>query len=218
MRVRAITIVCAGLVGLLVPVASSAQDRRLEVTGFVGGLSISHDLGSVSNIYLTATGEAESVAFPKYFGVRVAYLLTPFVGVEGSLSRGSNRYTFSVDDRDLDTVSLGDQFDATELNYGGNVVIQYPLDNGLVPFGIAGVGQQRSSTANPIAGIEETVTGLDFNFGGGVRYFFDEQDLPWLGVRFDLRFHFISNGLAFDGNEASPRHTEFTFGGVIRPF
>jgi len=42
--------------------------------------------------------------------------------------------------------------------------------------------------------------------------------LPWLGARFDFRYHFITSGLAFEGNEVSPRHTELTFGVVIRPF
>ena len=64
----------------------------------------------------------------------------------------------------------------------------------------------------------DSVSGFDFTLGGGVKYFFNELDLPWLGFRFDFRYHFITNGLAFAGNDVSPRHNEFTFGGVLRPF
>lgn len=211
------TVFLTGLMALLVSPVTSAQERRLEMTGYLGGLSISHDLGAVSNIYFTATGEADNVGFGKYFGFRVAYFFTPNIGVEGNLSRGTNSYVFSVDDNDLGFVNLGDQFDAIQFNIGGSLIYQYPLDNGAVPYGAVGFGRQRNRPENEAEGFE-SVTGSEFHFGGGVKYFFEEQDLPWLGVRFDFRYHFVTDGLAFHGNDASPRHTEFTFGGVIRPF
>jgi hypothetical protein len=198
---------------------SFAQDRKLEITGFIGGLSISHDLGSATNVYFTATGAAENASFGKFFGARAGYFFSPFIGVEGYLTRGKNSFTYAaVDDREVGTADLGEQFDATQLSYGGSAILQYPLENGVVPYGTVGFGWQRSNPQNPISGIDDSISSTDFNLGGGVKYFFEGQNLPWLGVRFELRYHLISDGLAFFESEASPRNTEFTFGGVVRPF
>ncbi len=62
------------------------------------------------------------------------------------------------------------------------------------------------------------MNGNDINFGGGVRYFLEGPNLPWLGFRFDFRWHRVSNGLVFEGNEVSPRFTEMSLGVVLRPF
>jgi opacity protein-like surface antigen len=211
------TLMLVALFATSVPRSSLAQERRLEITGFIGGLSITQDLGSVDNIYFTTTGAAEDISFGSYIGVRGAVFLTPYIGIEANLSRGTNGYTFTVDDKELGTIDLGEQFEAKQLNYGGSVVFQYSLENGFTPYGTAGLGRQTSDPTSPIAGVE-SVSGFDFTFGGGVKYFFKGLDMPWLGFRFDLRYHFITNGLAFEGSEVSPRHTELTFGGVLRPF
>ena len=115
------------------------------------------------------------------------------------------------------TVDLGEQFKAKQLNYGGSLVFQYPLENGFTPYGAAGFGRQSSDPTTPIAGVE-SVNGFDFMLGGGIKYFFNGLEMPWLGFRFDFRYHFLTSGLAFEGNEVSPRQNEFTFGGVLRPF
>lgn len=210
--------ILVGVLSLAFSAAGSAEDRRLELTGFFGGLSIDHDLGSVSNIFFTTTGQAEDVEFFKYYGLRVDFNITRYVGVEGNLSRSKNAYSFTVvDDIELDRVPLGDQFDATQVNYGANLIFQYPTASGVVPYGTAGAGWQKTTPDQAISGID-SVSGIDFNFGGGVKYFFEGPGLPWLGVRFDIRYHIISEGLAFIGNEASPRGTEITIGGVVRPF
>jgi hypothetical protein len=210
--------VFVGVLSLYLASPSTAQQRRLEVTGFIGGLSVTHDLGSNSDIYLEATGEGEKLSFGKYLGFRVAYMFSRIIGVEGGYSRGTNSYTYSVDDNELGNVALGEQFDVKQTTYGGNVIVQYPFDNGVIPYGTAGFGRWNQYPENPIAGFEDGVTSNDINLGGGVRYFFEAQDLPWLGVRFDFRYHMVSEGLAFDGNEASPRFTEYSFGAVFRPF
>jgi opacity protein-like surface antigen len=212
-RTLVLAIVFAGAA----PLSSFAQERRLEISGFIGGLSITHDLGSVDNIYFTTTGAAENISFGKYLGIRGALYLSPFIGIEANLSRGTNSYSYSVDDRDLGTVDLGGQFEAKQLNYGGAVVAQYPLENGFTPYGTVGLGRQTSDPTSPIAGVE-SVSGFDFTVGGGIKYFFNGLDMPWLGFRFDLRYHFLTNGLAFEGNEVSPRQSELSFGGVLRPF
>jgi hypothetical protein len=189
----------------------------MEIAGFLGGLSITQDLGTVDNIYFTTTGSAENISFGKYMGIRIAFFFTPFIGIEGNLSRGTNSYTFTVDDDELGVVDLGAQFEAEQLNYGGALVFQYPTDSGLAPYGIAGLGRQSGEPTTPIAEVE-SATGYDFTFGGGVKYFLNGINMSWLGARFDFRYHFISGGLAFEGNEVSPRHTEYSFGVVIRPF
>jgi opacity protein-like surface antigen len=211
------TLVLATVFTAAVPLSSFAQERRLEISGFIGGLSLTHELGSVDNIYFTTTGAAENISFGRYLGIRGAFFLTPFVAIEANLSRGTNSYSYSVDDRELGTVNLSEQFEAKQLNYGGAVVVQYPLESGFTPYGTAGLGRQTNDPTSPIAGVE-SVTAFDFTFGGGIKYFFDGLDMPWLGFRFDFRYHFITNGLAFEGNDVSPRHNELTFGGVLRPF
>ncbi len=217
-RSGARNVILVGVLSLAFSAASTAQDRRLEVTGFFGGLSIDHDLGSVDNIFFTTTGQADDVEFFKYYGLRVDFNITPYIGIEGNLSRSKNTYSFTVvDDIELDTVPLGDQFDASQVNYGGNLIVQFPLEIGVVPYGTVGAGWQKTTPDQPISGID-TVSGIDFNFGGGVKYFLEGPGLPWLGVRFDIRYHMISEGLAFIGNEASPRGTEITIGAVVSPF
>ncbi len=212
------TIVVAFLVGILLPAAGWAQERNLEITGFFGGLNITQDLGSVENVYFTAAGAAENASFGKYYGFRVGYIFAPWIGLEGNFSQGKNSYTFDVvNDVDLDNVALGEQFDAKQTYYGGNLLLQYDTGSGLVPYGTVGFGFQKNEPTESITGVEST-SGTDINFGGGIRYFLEGPDMPWLGFRFDFRYHMISDGLAFAGNEVSPRHTEFTLGVVLRPF
>ena len=219
MNARALrTVALFGLMSLGLPTWGTAQERRLEITGFMGGLSVTQDLGTSSNIYLEAVGEGENVNFGKYLGIRVAFMITRIIGIEGGYSQGTNSYTYSVDDNELGNVELGEQFDVKQSNFSGNVLIQYPFDNGFIPYGTVGFGRHTQNPEKTIAGIEDVVNGNDINYGGGVRYFLEGPNLPWLGFRFDLRFHRVSNGLAFEGNEVSPRFTEMTLGVVLRPF
>ncbi len=115
-----------GLMSLCLSTWGAAQERRLEVTGFLGGLSVTQDLGTSSNIYLEATGEGQNVDFGKYLGIRVAFMITRIIGIEGGYSQGTNSYTYSVDDNEVGNVDLGEQFDVKQSNFSGNVLIQYP--------------------------------------------------------------------------------------------
>ncbi|MFQ5790926.1 MAG: porin family protein [Acidobacteriota bacterium] len=208
-------LVLSSAMGLVWPVAAEAQNtRRLELSGFVGGLSVSQDLGSVTNIFFTTTGEAEDVDFGQFFGFRASFLFSSYLGIEGSLTRGENSYTFSVNDNELGAVSLGEQFDADQLHFGGNVIVQVPFASGLVPYGTVGIGSVRTEPQNPISDIDD-VTSTDFTVGGGVKYFIADSAF---GVRFDIRHHIVSEGLTFSGTSDSPRNTEFTIGGVVRFF
>ena len=219
MNARALrTVALFGLMSLGLPTWGTAQERRLEVTGFLGGLSVTQDLGSTSNIYLETVGEGQNVDFGKYLGLRVAFMISSIIGIEGSYAQGTNGYSYSVDDNEVGNVDLGEQFDVKQSNFSGNVLIQYPFDNGFIPYGTVGFGRHTQSPEKPIAGFEESVNGNDINFGGGVRYFLEGPNLPWLGFRFDFRWHRVSNGLVFEGNDASPRFTEMTLGVVLRPF
>ncbi len=46
----------AGGIVMLTPSPARSQDKRFEASGFVGSMSVSHDLGSVSNLFFTTTG------------------------------------------------------------------------------------------------------------------------------------------------------------------
>ena len=189
--------------------------KKIEVSGFVGGLSMSQDLGSVTDIFQTVTGEANNVSFGKFLGFRASYAFTERLAAEFNFSRGNNAYSFQVNDNTAGRADLGEQFDASQSVWSGNIVFQFPLEIGLVAYGTGGFGRLKQTPTSPVAGIE-SISGNDFNFGGGVKYFF--RNPVWLGLRFDVRFHFVSDGLAFAGNSADPNGTELTVGAVFRFF
>ncbi|MGH9324480.1 MAG: outer membrane beta-barrel protein [Vicinamibacteria bacterium] len=202
---------------LTIPAAALAQEEpeRLELTGFVGGMSLTQGLGTASNLYMTVRGAAENVDFGKLFGFRASWAFTRNIAAEFHLSRSTNPYTFQVDDHEVGNVSLAVPFEAEQLFYTGGIVAQFPTPVGLVPYGTVGVGQLRTKPRNTIEGLEE-VTGTDVSFGGGVKYWV--PSLPWLGLGFDLRYHTASDGLTFPDGDDSPRGTEFTVGGMVRLF
>ncbi|MGH9334126.1 MAG: outer membrane beta-barrel protein [Vicinamibacteria bacterium] len=202
---------------LTIPAAALAQEEpeRLELTGFVGGMSLTQGLGTASNLYMTVRGAAENVDFGKLFGFRASWAFTRNIAAEFHLSRSTNPYTFQVDDHEVGNVSLAVPFEAEQLFYTGGIVAQFPTPVGLVPYGTVGVGQLRTKPRNTIEGLEE-VTGTDVSFGGGVKYWV--PSLPWLGLGFDLRYHTASDGLTFPDGDDSPRGTEFTGGGMVRLF
>jgi opacity protein-like surface antigen len=192
-----------------------AQTKKLEISGFVGGMSLTQDLGSASNIYMTVTGDSESVPFGKLFGIGASWAFHENVAAEFHLSRSTNAYSYRVEDIEVGNVSLPDQFEAEQLLYTGGVVVQYPLANGLVPYGTVGVGQLRTKPSSSIEGIE-SVNGTDLSFGGGVKYWI--PSVRWLGLGFDLRYHTASDGLTFPGGDESPRGAEYGIVGIVRPF
>ena len=189
--------------------------RRLEASGFVGGMSISHALGTASNIYMKVTGSAQNVSFGKLYGLRASWAFAENLAAEFNFSSGRISYTFDVDDGELGNVSLGEQFNAKQTVMGGNVVFQYPLEIDLVPYATGGAGYLKTTPWNPVA---DTVhlSAIDINFGGGVKYFFTRPH--WLGLRFDLRYHTGTDGLSFAGDDSSPSGTAFTVGAIARFF
>jgi hypothetical protein len=206
---------------LVVAIATSAVaaaqpgDGRLEIAGFVGGMSLSQDLGVASNIYMTVTGAAASSTFGDLFGLRASWAFSRNLAVAFDFSRGTNPYSFDVDDTEIGAVALPDQLKARRLYYGGSVVAQLPLSMGLVPYGSFGVGLLETTPSSPIGGISSIQT-TDWSFGGGVKYWI--PPVPWLGVGFDLRYHTASQGLTFPGGTSGPTGTEFTLGGMVRLF
>jgi hypothetical protein len=199
-----------------IPSVSLAQNaKRLELSGFVGGMSLSQSLGTTSNIYMTVTGAAEDVDFGKLFGFRASWVFTRNIAAEFNVSRAKTGYRLDVDDLEVGNVGLADQFQADQLLLGGGAIVQFPLRVGLVPYGSIGVGRLETKPASPIDGIE-SVSAIDVSFGGGVKYWV--PSVPWLGVGFDLRYHTANDGLGFPGSEGSPSGTEFTVGGMVRLF
>jgi len=195
--------------------AQTGESKKLELSGFFGGMSLTQDLGSASNIYMSVTGAAESVGFGKLYGFGASWTFTRNVVAEFRLSRSTNAYSLEVDDEEIGNVSLPDQFEAEQLFLSGGVVVQYPLELGLIPYGSFGVGQLRTKPSSSIEGLE-SVTGTDVSFGGGVKYWIPA--VPWLGVGFDLRYHTATEGLTFPGGEDSPRGSEYTISGMVRLF
>lgn len=206
------------LIALAATTASAAAEEgrnRLEVTGFVGGMTLEQGLGTASSIYLSVTGAAADVDFGKLFGARASWAFTENVAAAFDFSRSTNAYRLDVDDEVIGSVGLGEQFEAERLSFGGSVVAQYPLASGLVPYGSFGVGRLATKPRRPIAEID-SVTATDVSFGGGVKYWVPK--IPWLGVGFDLRYHTASKGLTFPGGDDSPTGVAFTVGGIVRLF
>lgn len=201
-------------IGLVGPTAAplGAEDQRVELGAFIGSLSLTYDLGSVSNIFFVTTGEADDVSFGGLYGFRAAYNFSPHIAVEGTYSRADATFLFAVDDEELGAVALGDQFDARLQNFSGAAVVQFPLESGLVPYGAIGFGLQLADPKEEIFGLDST-TGTGLNFGGGIKYF--APSVPWLGARFDIRFQRVSEGLAFEGT-SEPRGFELTIGAAVR--
>jgi hypothetical protein len=195
--------------------AQTEATRKLELTGFLGGMTLSQDLGTASNIYLTVTGAAESVDFGKLYGFGASWAFTRNIAAEFHLSQSTNAYSLAVDDEVIGNVSLPEQFEAEQLCFTGGVVVQFPLEIGFVPYGSLGVGRLQTKPASPIEGVE-SVNGTDVSFGGGVKYWIPA--VPWLGVGFDLRYHTANDGLAFPSGDDSPRGSEYTIAGMVRLF
>lgn len=190
----------------------TAQDLgRVELWGFLGGLGVEQELGTASNLFFTTTGRAQDVGFGRWLGFRASYRFSRFLAVEGGLARGDNAYTFTVEDNELGTVALGEQFEVTQRTLDANAVVQFPTEVGVVPYGTAGITRLEQDPASG-SGLE-TVDELGYNLGAGVKYIF--ADPEWLGLRFDVRRHFVSEGIAFPGGADSPNVTELTFGVIL---
>jgi len=194
---------------------TTAETKKLELSGFLGGMSLTQDLGSATNIYMSVTGVAESVDFGKLYGFGASWAFTRNIAAEFHLSRSTNAYSLAVDDNEIGNVSLPDQFEAEQLFVTGGVVFQYPLEVGLIPYGSFGVGQLRTKPTSAIEGLE-SVAGTDVSFGGGVKYWIPA--VPWLGVGFDLRYHTATDGLTFPGGDDSPSGTAYAIAGMVRLF
>jgi hypothetical protein len=195
--------------------AQSSGSKKLEISGFAGGMILSQDLGTASNIYMSVTGSAENVDFGKLFGFGASWALTPNIAAEFRFFRATNAYSLAVDDETIGNVALPEQFDAEQISYTGGVVAQYPTEVGLIPYGSFGVGRLKTTPSNAIEGLE-SVTGTQLSFGGGVKYWI--PSVPWLGVGFDLRYHSVTDGLTFPGGDDSPTGTTYAVSGVVRLF
>ena len=187
---------------------------RLQVSGFVGGMTVDQSLGTATNLYQSVTGAATNVSFGKLYGFRASWGFTPNLAVEFNVSGSSNAYTVDIDDLEVGNVALGEQFRSDRLYFGGNVVYQFPKGN-FAPYVTGGAGLARETPAEPIAGFER-VSALDFNVGGGMKYWFSSRQ--WLGLRADVRYHTANDGVTFPGGTSSPKGWEFSVGGSFRWF
>lgn len=214
---RRVNVAAAALAAWLLasPDAVEAQDPRLELSGFVGSLSFTQELGSATNIYQTVTGSAGNVDFGKLFGFRAGWAFTRNLAAEASFTTGRNPYRFDVSDPEAGDASLGPQLEADQIFWSGSAIVQFPTRAGLVPYGVVGVGRLEGRPVHPVGDVA-SVTSTDVSFGGGLKYWV--PSLRWLGLRFDVRYHTADQGLTFPGGDASPRGTEITLGGSVRLF
>ena len=187
--------------------------ERVEISGFVGGASVSGVLGPSFNIYMGVTSTPQNVEFGDLFGLRASWAFTEMIALEANLTRGRNRYAMDVDDFVLGEIALGEQYDVTETALTGNVLLQLPTAAGVVPYVTGGLGYLRQTPVQGPIGDEDSTSTFEFNFGGGVKYFF--SGARWLGIRFDVRYSKASGGLVFSG---SPSSTDLTIGAVFRFF
>ena len=196
------------------PSKRSAGEGKLQFSGFIGSLSQDQSLGTSSNIYQSVSGEATDIDFGKLFGFRASWAFTRNITAEFNFTTGSNTYGFVVDDDEIGTVVLEDQLDADQLNFGGNIVFEIPLGD-FVPYATGGVGILRTSPSGSIEGVED-ISATDFNFGGGLKYWFS----TWVGARVDARYHTANDGLSFADATDSPttKGFEFTVGASFRFF
>jgi opacity protein-like surface antigen len=221
-------VLCALAFALSLPAESDAQGRsragradtgpaRLEIGAFVGGLSIDQGLGSTSNIYLSVTGQAQDIDFGKLLGFRASWAFTNNVAAEFQFTRGENAYVLSVEDTAVGSVDLGPQFSADQTFLSANVVIQFPLGAGFIPYGTVGAGRLESEPKSAISGLDTNLSSTDVNFGGGVKFFI--PGASWLGFRFDARYHTANDGIInIPGGTDSPKGTEVTIGMSIGLF
>ncbi len=187
---------------------------RLQVSGFVGGMSVDQSLGTATNLYQSVTGAATDVTFGELYGFRASWGFTPNLAAEFNLSGSSNAYTLDIDDLEVGNVALGEQFRSDQLYFGGNVVYQFSIAN-FAPYVTGGVGLARTTPVAAIAGFDR-VSALDFNVGGGLKYWFSSPQ--WLGLRADVRYHTANDGLTFPGGTSSPKGFEFSVGASFRWF
>lgn len=112
-------------------------------------------------------------------GAAVGYDLTEVLSVEGEAA-----YVFDL---------IGDSpNDWSALNVGANVLYHFPLANGMAPYGLFGIGLNR--THQLIDDTIQNTTEFGFNLGGGLKAPLTDV----LVARGDLRF-FKGNDIALDG-------------------
>src|SRR3989304_5033721 len=130
----------ASAIGWVPPTSAEAQRlRRFEAGFFLGGMSVDHDLGTVSNLFFTTSGQANDVSLGTgLLGARFSFDFSPNLAAEASYYRTEQTFSYTVEDREAANLDIGDQFDATLQNVSGNLVAQFPLEIGLGPYGTIG--------------------------------------------------------------------------------
>ena len=211
-RTRLSQVAGLAFVALWLPSSAIAQADipRFEISGFVGSLNVTQDLGSVSTLFVDVSGEAENSDFGKHYGIRGSYALTTNLAIEGGFSQAESGYTLRANDIDAGTVDLGEQFTADHQFIGVGAVIQFPVAGGLVPYGTIGGGRYKATPSSSLGDVSE-ITSSDLYFGAGLKFFFSRN----IGARFDFRRHSVSEGFVFEGASDEPTLLEYTIGVVI---
>lgn len=163
------TIVATGLV--LAASTATAQEhhksaRRAELTAYPGGGIVFTETSSETDFTNYAVGGTFTYNLTRYLGIEVDAGWSLGVDQRLHLANGSRS-------------SRSPDF----LGYTGNAVV-YPLGNrrGFVPYVTAGIGGL-TLFSRPALSVDDTLTFLTGNVGGGAKYYLSER---W-GVRADYR-------------------------------
>ncbi len=146
------------------------------------------------------------------FGGRIAFNITPAIGIEGSLEyiMAETSFTEGILDDLLDkmeSIGFGDAVEVANesggniMRYYGNVVFNIPSPGNMTPYITAGIGITQFkmaegtgpeielvSTLERIHIYYEDVSALTFNGGGGIKMLFT----PNIGLRIDARVFYCN--------------------------
>ena len=148
------------------------------------------------------------------FGGRIAFNITPAIGIEGSLEYIMAETSFTegiVDDLldKMESIGYGDFMEIANesggniMRYYGNVVFNIPSPGNMTPYITAGIGITQFKITEEVGpeiladrpGTQETVhifyenaSALTFNGGGGIKALFT----PNIGLRIDARVFYCN--------------------------
>jgi hypothetical protein len=158
--------------------------------------------------FFTEGKDTKGPSFANYgLGAGVEVNFNRYIGVEGEVSGAlgvSQDLQFVNGTSNVKTPNL--------LNYSGNLVVSAPTHSAVVPYVTGGIGGLTLFDKSEL-GINDTVTFLTGNVGGGVKWF--ARNNRW-GLRGDYRFTAVrSNDEApsFFGQET--RYGHRVYGGVL---
>lgn len=129
-------------------------------------------------------------------GGKLAWFPHPNIGVEGTISFSSADTNFEDAPSSLDTSDAASSIDVTEVRIDAVYQFLYDMEQRVVPYLSAGVGQFVFDAGG--TGLDEPQ--LTINWGGGLKFFFNER----VAFRVDVRDNVADMELPFAASEGAP--------------